>query len=290
MRWAEFYLVLVAVLWGLTFPLIETSMELQDPFLFVALRFTLATLPILPYFLRNLTKELFWAGVVIGFLNCGAFVTQTIGLQTVSASRAAFLTGVYVFLIPLLSPLFRMGRPGMYEILSAALCFLGVYVLTGCDTTALTLGDLWVLSGAVFIAISVIYIGKYSKDNLNPYMIAYSQIAMTALFAWMLCPFFSTFNFTALQNPQFLLSLTICSLLATILTIVLQCKYQKYVSLAKVTLIFSLEPVFAAIFDWMLNGVTPTIYTTIGGGLVLLSIVCLELFKPKETIHSHQDV
>lgn len=283
-RLAPFLLVLVAALWGLTFPLVETAMRLQDPFLFVALRFTLAALPILPYFFRHLTKQLFWVGVVVGVLNLGAFLTQTIGLQTVNSSRAAFITGIYVLLIPFLSPLFKMGKPGKHEFISAFICCLGIYILTGCDIGQMTPGDLWIFACAFFTAISIIYIGRYSKNNLNPYMIAYSQIVMTGIFAWIFCPFFSHFQWLPLKNPSFLLSLVTCSLLATILAIVLQSKYQKYVSLSKTALIYSLEPVFASIFDILLMGAKPKLYTLVGGALILLSILYLEVLKPKISI------
>lgn len=281
---ATLALLFVAALWGLTFPLIEASLKLQDPFLFVALRFTIASIPVLFYFFKHLTKELLWAGIIIGALNCGAFLTQTIGLQTTNASRAAFITGAYVLLIPFFSPLFKMEKPGRHEFLSAAICCVGLYVLTGCNIGKFTIGDLWILAGAFFIAISIIYIGRFSKNNLNPYMIAYSQIVMTAVFAWIFCPFFSEFHFAALKNLNFLWALGICGFFATIVAIVLQSKYQKYVSLQKTALIFSLEPIFAAGFDTCLTGMSPSFFTVIGGVIILISIIYLEVFKSKKDV------
>lgn len=285
-RLAPFLLVIVAALWGLTFPLIEYSVKLQDPFLFVSLRFSIASLFILPYFLRHLTKELLIVGMVIGLLNCGAFLTQTIGLETVNASRAAFITGTYVLLIPFLLPFFKMGKPGLKEYLSALICFLGIYVLTGFNIGEMSIGDLWIFSSAFFIAVSIIYIGRYAKNNINPYMIAYSQIVMTCLSAWLFCPLFSSFNFSALQDFNFLSALLICSFLATVLAIVLQSKYQKYVSIQKTALIFSLEPLFAAAFDTFITGISPQFHTIFGGLIILGSILFLELYRSR----AHEDM
>jgi drug/metabolite transporter (DMT)-like permease len=187
-------------------------------------------------------------------------------------------------LIPFFSPLFKMGRPGRHEFLSASVCCLGIYILTGCDIGKFSLGDLWIFFCAFFTAISIIYIGRYSKNNLNPYMIACSQIVMTSVFAWIFCPFFSDFYFGALKNSQFLISLAICSFFATILAIILQSKYQKHVSLQKTALIFSLEPLFASIFDVLITGIAPRMYTVVGGVLILGSIIYLEVFKPKKDI------
>ncbi|MBS0628103.1 MAG: DMT family transporter, partial [Verrucomicrobia bacterium] len=160
----------------------------------------------------------------------------------------------------------------------------GIYILPGCDVGKLSLGDLWIFFCAFFTAISIIYIGRYSKNNLNPYMIACSQIVLTSVVAWIFCPFCSDFDFSALKNSQFLISLSVCSFFATILAIVLQSKYQKHVSLQKTALIFSLEPLFASVFDVLISGVAPGVYTIIGGVLILGSIIYLEVFKPKKDV------
>lgn len=278
-RYAELYLVIVAALWGLTFPLIENSMKEQDPFLFVALRFTLASLPLLPYFFKRLTLKFLIVGGWIGLLNAGAFITQTIGLQTLNASRAAFLTGTYVLLIPLLSPLFHMGFPKKHDFISAFICCTGIYVLTGCDAGLLSIGDLWIAACTLFIAASIIYIGKQSKDNLDPYMLAAAQIIMTTLFSWAAAVLFSDFNFSTFANLNAATSLFICSFLATILAIILQSKYQKYVSLQNAAVIFSLEPLFAACFDAALTYRLPSAYTIVGGLIIISSILYLELSK-----------
>ncbi|MCB1149675.1 MAG: DMT family transporter, partial [Chlamydiia bacterium] len=181
---AAFYLVVVAALWGLTFPLIETSVASLDPLIFVALRFTVAALPVLFYYVKHLDKACLKVGAALGVMHLGAFVFQTIGLQTVNASRAAFLTGIYVLMIPFLSPFLKMGRPTLHDVISALICCFGIYVLTGMDIGDFSVGDSWIILGDLFIAISVIYIGKHAQNNMDPYMLAYGQIVMTGLFSW----------------------------------------------------------------------------------------------------------
>ena len=275
------FLIWVAAIWGLTFPLITQAMKTQDPFLFVSLRFTLAALPILPYFLKRLTKEMLVGGVLLGLIHCGAFLTQTIGLQTVSSSRAAFLTSMYVLLIPLMAPLFKMGRPGKHDFLSALICCLGVYVLMGCDLGSATVGDGWVFAGAVFIAISIIYIGRLSKEFADPNMLAFSQIVMTALFSWVACLFFASWNFAPFLTFEGISILSVCSFFCTLFAIALQSKHQKFVSVQSAALIFSLEPVFAAVFDSIFTLSLPEISTVLGGIIILFSILYLEIVKSR---------
>ncbi len=279
---AGIYLLVVAAIWGLTFPLIELSVGKIDPYLFVSLRFTLAALPLIPYFLKHLDKKALKVGAVLGLMHCGAFIFQTMGLQTLNASRAAFLTGLYVLMIPFISPFLKMGLPRSNDIVSAAVCCSGVYILTGCDIGAFSIGDTWILIADFFIAATIIYIGKHSQDDMDPRMLAYGQIVMTGLFSWGPSLLFSNFNIAALTNPSVLTSLFICSFLATILAIRLQSKYQKYVSIQSTALIFSLEPVFAAIFDTLISGTPPKIYTLIGGMVILSGILYLELSKAKQ--------
>lgn len=286
---SAFCLVLVAAIWGLTFPLINYSMQTQDPFLFVALRFTVAALPILPYFWKRFKKEMLVSGLILGAVHCGAFLTQTIGLQTVSSSRAAFLTSLYVLMIPLISPLFRMGSPNKHDLLSAIGCCCGVYVLIGSDLGGMTVGDVWILLGALFIAISIIYIGKLSTQFSNPYMLAYSQIVITAAFSWIPCITFQRLNGSSFLNFEALGILLLCSLLCTIVAIVLQSKHQKFVSVQSAALIFSLEPVFAALFDASITAALPPLSTLFGGLIILSSILYLELMRTKPVLSSSSE-
>lgn len=279
-----FSLMVVTLLWGLTFPLIELCMKLQDPFLFVALRFSVASIFALPFFLRRLSKKSVMTGVILGLLNCGAFITQTIGLMSVNASRAAFLTGIYVLLIPFLSPLFKLGIPRKSDVLCTILCFAGIYTLTGCDLQQITFGDVWILMSVIFIALSLVYISYVGKRGIDPFLLTNSQIVMTTVFAWISCCLFGNFDCSALMNTHYLPALLVCSLLATNIAILLQSKYQKRVSPQQAALIFSLEPVFGALFDFAIAGNRPTVYLIYGGGIILLSVVLCELWRSEEKL------
>lgn len=278
---SSLYLIIVAALWGLTFPLITESMKTEDPFLFVSLRFSLAAIPILPYFFKRLSREILIGGVILGIIHCGAFLTQTIGLQTVKSSRAAFLTSMYVLMTPMIAPLFKMGKPGKHDYISALICCFGVYVLMGCDLGSMTVGDGWVFAGAICIAVSIIYIGKLANRWEDPNMLTYSQIVMTAILSWIPCAIFGRFDFIPFLNPQSLIIVSSCSFLCTLFAIALQSKHQKFVSVQSAALIFSLEPVFAALFDSLFTLSLPDLATLLGGIIILFSVVYLEVVKSK---------
>lgn len=278
------YLILVAAIWGVTIPLMEQAVSLQDPFTFLSIRFTLAALPLLPYFLRHLDRYFLQLGSWLGLMHCIAFLFQLIGLQTVDASRGAFLTSTYVLWIPLLSSFFGMGWASTHELLSSLICLVGIYVLTGCDLQNFSKGDSWIIASALSIAMTIIYISKHGKAGANLYMLAYCQIVMTALFSWVPTLLCSDLDFSPLWlEPELLTIHLFCSLLGTVVAIGLQAKYQKQVSLQNVALIFSLEPLFALLTDSCFKSTLPSLSTLVGGMIIIGSIIYLELMKPKAT-------
>jgi len=277
-------LFVVAALWGLTLPLIGESVQTQDPIIFVALRFSIAALFVFPYFIKNLDRKSLMVGSVLGLIQSSVFISQTIGLETVNVSRAAFLTGINVLVVPFLAPLLKMGFPERHDFISSLICCLGIYVLIECDLGQMSPGDLWILTSAFLIGFSIVYISKQAHTDIDPLMLSYGQIVMTALFSWLPALFFSTFDFAPFLTAQGMTSLLICSLLATILAITLQAKYQKHVTLQYAALIYSLEPVFAAFFDFVLHGTQPKIYTICGGMIILASIFYLEMYRPRPVL------
>lgn len=270
--------------WGLTFPLIKMSMKTQDPYLFVSLRFSFAALFVLPYYVRKINYSMFKTGLILGTIHLGAFLFQTIGLQSVDASRGAFLTSLYVLMIPAISPLFKMGKPGIHDLIAAIFCCFGVCALMNFDLGSMSIGDAWILLGAFFIAVSIIYIGKLSKHYEDLNMLAFGQIVLTALLSWVPTLTLSTLDFPPFMTAHSLFIMGICSLICTVVAILLQSKHQKFVSVQTSAIIFSLEPVFAAIFDSTINFSLPETTTCLGGILILLSVIYLEIFKNKEKV------
>src|SRR5476651_2121531 len=110
----DLMLVLVPVFWALTFPFIHISVQSISPETFVFWRFSLAAFFLLPFILTRLNKLnlyiVVW-GIVLGLLNGGTFIFQTIGLENISSARAAFITGSSVILVPVMCFLMKLGKP-----------------------------------------------------------------------------------------------------------------------------------------------------------------------------------
>src|SRR3954469_24969055 len=151
---AELGLVLTTILWGLTFPLLRIIVQSVSPSWVVAIRFTITFLVFIPIALSHgrarvasELRENRRGAAILGVLAFGSYLTQTFGLQTISAGRTAFITGTSVVIVPLLSPLFGTERPRASDWVACLGAILGLFMLTRPDLGGGSLtGDLWVLA------------------------------------------------------------------------------------------------------------------------------------------------
>ncbi len=269
-------LVLITLVWGTTFVIVKETVKSVPPSLLLALRFSVAAL--LLAWVRPSRKALV-PGLILGVLSFLGFATQTVGLASTTASKAAFITGLSVILTPLFSALyfryrgFRHGVPARaYLAAAVALVGLGLMSLTGAQ--GITAGDPWILGTAVFYAFYIIYLGevapKYGALELSAV-----QFWPMALLAWV----------WALPQLGKLGSLSVGSVwsivylgaVATALVSVLQVRAQRVVSAPVAALIFVLEPVFAALFAYLLLGESLGVWGWVGAGLVGAAMLFSEL-------------
>ena len=281
-----FTLVLITLIWGTTFVIVKETVTTVSPALLLALRFTVAAL--LLAWVRPSQKALV-PGLILGVLSFLGFATQTIGLVSTTASKAAFITGLSVILTPLFSALYfryrglrhrelRHSVPARaYLTAAVALVGLGLMSLTGAQ--GLTAGDVWILGTAVFYAFYILYLGevapKYGALELSAV-----QFWPMALLAW---------GWAAPQLGQLgslsagsVWSIVYLGAVATALVSVLQVRAQRVVSAHVAALIFVLEPVFAALFAYLLLGERLGVWGWVGAGLVGVAMLFSELKLEKE--------
>ncbi len=280
---ANLVLLFVALIWGGTFPLIHNAVHQIPATSFVFFRFLIAACLFLPFIFMKLklsSKQLILGGLVIGLLDGGVYLGQSIGLEHMSSARGAFLTGVSVIIVPFLLPLFKLGLPRKEDLLAACICCLGLFVFTGAKITGFSTSDLWVLFGAFCYAVAIVFVQwftqKTSDGNKHPVLLTFYQILFTVPFAGM---FAWHSNFHMVWSKEIISALLYCSVLATILVLYLQIRFQKDTTATSVALIFSLEPVFASVIAYAFNKEELSSAMILGGGLVLLGILIPELWR-----------
>jgi drug/metabolite transporter (DMT)-like permease len=278
-RKAELSLLFLTFIWGTTFPLVKAALNFCSPFLFVSLRFGLATLAFWLIFSKRISfknKGALKAGAVIGIFLFLGFGFQTLGLQYTAASKSAFITGLFVVMIPPLSFLILKERIRIFSLIGVVLAISGLYLLTHPKGSEFNLGDLFTFFCAVSFSFQVIFVQIYTKrfDFLS---LTFIQILITTFLS---LPFMFAFERIKLvYHPSLLLAILVCAILATALALFIQNRMQKDTTTVKAALIYAMEPVFAAIFSFLLLGEVLGWLGILGGGLILSGMLCSELGK-----------
>ena len=276
-RRADLLMLFITLIWGGTFPFIKDSLVYTSASWFVAVRFMLAAVILFPFVIKRLHKvsvTVFLAGATLGLLNGFGYYAQTIGLKTIGSAESAFITSTTVIIIPLLLPLFKLGKAHGLELIAVLVCLFGVYILTGANLHSINPADGWTFVCAVTTALGVLFLQKISAKIDDFVLFAFIQI----LCASVIPTISSIVHHQTQMHSSFTLwsGLLYCAIFATAITFFIQSRYQQYTDPTKVGLIFTLEPVFAAIFAFSFNHENMTSSILIGGGIILGSLLLAE--------------
>jgi drug/metabolite transporter (DMT)-like permease len=276
-RKAEFLLLLLTFIWGSTFPLVKTALNFSSPLAFLILRFGLATLTFWLLFSKKISfkdRGILRAGTVIGIFLFFGFALQTLGLKYTAASKSAFITGLFVVMIPPLSFVILKEKMSISSIIGVILAVSGLFLFTRPGGSQFNKGDLFTFFCAISFSFQVIFVQIYTK-KYDFFTLAFIQIFVTALFG---LPFMMTFETIRLAyHPYLLLAVLVCAVFATALGLLIQNRMQKDTTTVKAALIYAMEPVFAAIFSLLLLGEVLGWLGVLGGGLILSGMLCSEL-------------
>lgn len=271
-RRAEAVLLLVTVAWGLTFPMIKGALADAPPLVFLALRFPLALLLLWPLLRwRKPSRRTFGAGLVLSVFLAFSFLAQTVGLVYTTSTRSAFITGLSVVLTPLLYPLITRKRPGLWPAAGAVVASGGLYLLTSPEGGGLNRGDALTLVTALCYALYIIYLEVASRRHPYEDLVLHQFILMCLLF-----PPLALFQDGPVRwGPGLLWGIVVTGPILG-WTLYLQNRYQKDTTAPRTAVIFAAEPVFAAVFSYLILGETLAPVQWGGGALILAGILVAE--------------
>ena len=275
---AEIFLALMCLIWGATFSLVRESLAATDPYLYLALRFSLALPLSALLFHRHLSlrdKALMRSGLLLGLAMTGGFLFQTVGLAYTTASRSGFITAIYIVLVPLLLALKRRRLPARAVLLAAVLATLGVGLLSGgLDAFRgggwLGLGETLTLLCGMFFALQILLSGALPTAE-NQWTLHFWQLATVTVLAWLCWFVFGTATIT--PDLQLVISLLFTGVLGTVIAFAFQLRYQRETTAERAAVVFSLEPVFAAVTAFLLLGERLGGLELLGGGLILIALL-----------------
>ena len=278
MRWrAQGGLVLAALFFGVTFPLVHDSLQDIEPFAYVTLRFVTAVVVLSPFALRIARRDgtdiraLLRVGLIAGVLLAGGYATQTIGLKTATPSASAFITGLYVVITPVIESVVRRVTLQWPVWAGAGVATVGLFLLTGADLSGFGAGELWTLACAVLFAIWIVYQGGQANRFHPVPFITVQMVVVAAVCA----------PATAVQGVGHLTELAWTSVLFTgiacsAFALSLQLWSQRRISPSRAALILLSEPVFAGIAGYV-NGERLTAIELFGAAVILVGITLAEV-------------
>ncbi|HKW97719.1 MAG TPA: DMT family transporter [Bryobacteraceae bacterium] len=269
------------VIWGTTFVLVQAALKDISPLVFLAIRFSIATLALALLFRGRAQFRLTRAGLLAGVCLFAGYLFQTVGLQFTTASKSAFITGLAVPLVPLLGSLVYLHRPRFFELAGAfcATAGMGLMTLQG-ETFRIGRGDLLTFFCAVAFAAHILVLGHYSGrisfESLSLMQVAASAVLALSTFWWVETP-------AIRLTPVVLLALGVTGLLATALAFTVQAWAQQHTTATRTAVIYSLEPVIAWITSFLVLGETLSHRAAAGAGLILAGILLVELKRVHST-------
>lgn len=261
---ANILLLITALIWGSAFVAQRVGMDFIGPFTFNFARFSLSTIVLIPiiFFMQKKSgdqsrtadekvydkKTFFIASLICGsFLFAGSSLQQ-FGLVFTTAGKSAFITTLYILLVPIMG-LFFKHRVNLGGWIAVIIGTAGLYFLCITESFTIARGDFIVLIGAFFWASHVLAIDHF-LPRVDAVKLAMAQFAV--------CSFYSFIAMLLFEQPSFkdILAAGIPILYAGVMSggvgFTLQILGQKYTTPTVASLLLSMESVFALVAGFLL--------------------------------------
>lgn len=277
---ADMALFIVTLAWGSSYMLTKVAIESMSVYSYLAFRFGIAFLASSIIFHKRMMKmnrEVIKYGVIVGLIMFSYYVLQTQALLYTTSSKSAFIGGITVILVPLITSLMSKTIPGKKVIASAIMAFAGIGLLSfNGSIDGVNFGDLLSFIGAFAAAMLIITVGNYTV-KVDSVVLPIIQFGVVSLF--------SLFMILIYEEPVIPQKSTVWSILlflgliCTSGAFIVQSIAMRYTSATHTALIFTCIPVFAAVFGYIFLDELLTMQGLLGAVLIVASMFIMELKK-----------
>jgi drug/metabolite transporter (DMT)-like permease len=275
---AEISLAAITIVWGSTFVLVQSALADISTMVYLALRFSVAGLALAILFRARL-RGLFanWrqslGGVLAGICLASAYSMQTAGLRYTTPSKSAFLTSLCVVMVPLFGFFVYRNVPQLHEALGIALAMIGLYLMIAPESGAWNRGDLLTVGCAGAFAIHILVLARFSPESgfggisLLQILVAALLLAVAAVFGE---------PARALWRPGVVFTILFTGLACTAAAFTVQAWAQQFTTASRTALLFTLEPVSAALASYIALGELLTMRAAFGAAMILAGVLTVE--------------
>lgn len=274
-RWlAIASLLTIAAAWGATFTLVKNILTRIAPEPFIFYRFTLAGLILLAVAVarKRLNRELLRPAITLGVLVFAGYWLQTRALMVISPSRSAFLTGLYVVMVPFCDAVVFGVRVSSRAWLGSILAVAGTSALIGGFDARPSLGDLFTVACALLFAFHVVLSARYSVQYP-----ATGLAAVQVLFVGLAAAPLTRFVPRPQMSGSVIAVIVFTAVVTTALAFVALMWGQAYVTATEAAVILSFEPVAASLTSILWDHEPMTVPFLIGAVMILGAMVVSQL-------------
>ncbi len=273
-------LLFVTIIWGSAFVVMKNSIDVISPTFVLAYRFTIAALGMMILFwrqIRGISKQELRCGALLGVFLFISYYFQTYGLKYTTASKNAFITTLYVVIVPFLGFVINHVKPKLNNSIAAVLAVVGLALLSLKGDMTINFGDFLTFICGICFAVQIIFLEKYTK-YCTPIRLTVMQMASAAICSWIIAILTEgPFKPEVFMLPGVTVSMLYLGLFSSMICFLLQSIGQKYVSASTSSILLSFESVFGLVFSvWLLHEEL-TVKMLIGCALMFVAAILAEL-------------
>ena len=281
---ADSLLLLTALIWGCAFAVVKNALDSFPPGAIIAMRYLIAaaiTGILFRRHLKELTRGDVARGALVGLLLFGAYIVQTTGLQYTTAGKNAFLTTVYVLLVPFGCALLFHQKLQKSNLIAAVMMLVGIGLLSlDGQGGGLNPGDILTLICGFLFAGHIIAVEQCQKKT-NTYALIVLQFAFCALYAGLYNRIFER-GMPLAFTPGSIGGLLYIAVFSTTIGMSLQNIGQSMAPASHAVILLSLESVFGVLFSCLLLGEKVTLQMGVGFAIIFAALLVSELAPGKK--------
>lgn len=283
---AELMLLLMTMIWGATFLFTKIGLEATGPYFYLVLRFSIAVLLTLLFFFNKFdfkNKELLKQGLILGGIFGIGFILQTKGLEYTTIQKSAFITGLTVVITPFTFKIISKKTILLFSKIGVIIAFVGLYIFTEPDFSDINLGDVYTFLSTFCWAIYIPLLDKFTNKNetknltINLVFLQLASMLVVVSFGFII---FEFNNFYIDWNYELIQSVLFNGVVASFILMFIHTNFQKHTTPVKAALIFSLEPIFAAVFAFIFLNEYLTEIESLGASILFVGVLTSELGLP----------
>lgn len=288
---AKLALVSATIIWGSSFIIVKDVTDSLPTSTLLTIRFLLASALLALLFHRNFKRLDRWHiiyGSFFGVLLYTAYALQTIGITDTTPGKNAFLTAVYVVMVPFMAWGINKKKPDGYNIAAAVICLTGIGLVSLTNDFTVRMGDILTLGGGVFFALHIIAVSRFSEGR-DPVLLTIFQFASAGVCAGLCSIIFDRSEWSGIVwSSELVVSVLYLVVGCTAVALLFQNFGQKYTDPSTASLLLSLEAVFGVAFSVAFGREESSVKLYIGFALIFIAVVVSEtklaFLKKKKTV------